>query len=1083
MDQINLFTRNGPIPDDRERPAQLTLIRPAGTRGLPDVYERTLKQRINLNLSANADLSDIFIASLQELIREIKRTGTGQKRYELEKGRRGGAAGDDILYHFPFTDEAELFEEAQVEIQVEGQRVEGTIVSIGDSHLTLALKENIGDEVRFAVLLIDTTALLEALKEKIEAVKQGAITLNRTLADAVVRPGQLPKPPDTPIREGLPTDSDLNDNQREVYGNALREAVTFVWGPPGTGKTKTLGEIVRSAFESQERTLICSNTNKAVDQVLYHICEALGTEHPAMKEGKIVRLGRITDDKLKAKYHDYVTVDGIVERRSADLRSQKQAIETEIAKLDAGTLKARQILAKFASLDQAKQKLIAEKENVNRIAGDGRALKEELLRNGVHRDQLTKELQRRRNAFFGFFRRKVEEIEADLAHVVAERERIEDKIGDLKKQDAAARRRFEQAQRTHDDYQSSVAGENRTSAQTNVDNADQQRANLVAKLSEVEAKITALRQTVTREAKVVGATCTKAYLSQKDIGHVDLVIIDEASMVMRPMAWFSAGLAAKRVVISGDFCQIPPIVQTEEEAIFDALGRDPFTATERAKYGAPDLMMLTDQHRMHSEICDLISKPMYEGRLSTAAGRETVEGQSPPEPFDRALTIIDTSALSPFESQNAFFSRFNMLHALLARNLVWHLQQEGVIGSPLDLGICTPYAAQARLIQKLLEGDGLDEFVHAGTVHRFQGDERRMVLLEIPESRGGFWALGQFVQGVPPTHVGARLINVAVSRAQEHLVVLANLTYLDRRLPSHSLLRSILHDMQQRGRIVPGEELLELRPIASDLAGLVGQAGFDDIANSVGIFDEMQFERGLAHDIQSAEETVVLFSGYITPTRVAKLGDLLRSKILKGIKVRCVTRPPRANGSIPVAAGREAVEMLSNIGVVVDFRANIHQKVCLIDNRIVWWGSLNALSHMGRADEMMTRTVNEGFAKMVAAHMSKRPVSAEKSQATVAERENPLCEDCDAYSVFKEGRHGSYFDCESHCGWSRGMKEVMRQQTNSHGPSNKGRHEPDLAEEAPTCPDCAGKTRLRRGRYGPFYGCMKYPACRGIVNI
>ena len=1005
------------------------MIRPPGTRNLPDAYERTLKQRINLDLPANADLSDTFIAALRELIREIRRTGSGQKRYELEKGRRGESAGDDILYHFPFTDEAELFEEAQVEIQVEGQRVNGTIVSIGDSHLILALKKDIGDEVRFAILLIDTTALLEALKEKIEAVKEGEITLNRTLADAVVRPGQLPKPPDIPIREGLPTDSDLNDKQRAVYGNALREAVTFVWGPPGTGKTKTLGEIVRSAFEGQERTLICSNTNKAVDQVLYRICMALGREHPAMEEGKVVRLGRITDDKLKSDFREYVTVDGIVERRSADLKSQKQTIETEIAKLDAATLKAQQILAKFTSLDQAQHKLMAEKEGVDRIAGDGRALKEALLHNGAQRDQLTKELQRRRNAVFRFFRRKVEEIESDLDRVAGERERIEDKIGDVKAQYEAARGRYEQAQEIRDDCQFTVAGENRTSARTVVDNADRERANLVAKLSEVEAKIAALRQTVTREARVVGATCTKTYLSQKDIGHVDLVIIDEASMVMRvmPMAWFSAGLAAKRVVISGDFRQIPPIVQTDEQAIFDALGRDPFTAAERAEPGDPDLKMLTDQHRMRSEICDLISKPMYKGRLVTAAGRETVEGPTPPEPFNGALTIIDTSALGPFESQNAFFSRFNLLHALLARNLVWHFQQEGVIRTNLDLGICTPYAAQARLIQKLLEGDGLDESVHAGTVHRLQGDERRIVLLEIPESPGGFWALGQFVQGVPPTHVGARLINVAVSRAQEHLVVLANLTYLDRRLPSFSLLRSILHDMEQHGRVVPGEELLKLRPIASDLAGLVDQTGFDDIANSLGIFDETQFERGLVHDIQSAKETVVLFSGYITPMRVAKLGDLLRSKILNGVKVRCVTRPPRSNGTIPETAGREAVEMLSNIGAVVDFRANIHQKVCLIDNRIVWWGSLNALSHGGHADEMMTRTANEGFAKTVAAHMSKRPVSAERAQATVAERENPICGVCKAHSIFKEGQFGPYFECESRCGWTRSMRMVMRQ--------------------------------------------------------
>ena len=104
--------------------------------------------------------------------------------------------------------------------------------------------------------------------------------------------------------------------------------------------------------------------------------------------------------------------------------------------------------------------------------------------------------------------------------------------------------------------------------------------------------------------------------------------------------------------------------------------------------------------------------------------------------------------------------------------------------------------------------------MQCGTVHRFQGDERRIVLFEIPES-GGRRTLGQFVQGVPPDHVGARLINVAVSRAQEHFVVLANLTHLDKRLPSHSLLRSILHKMEQQGRVVPGGELYKLSPIDS----------------------------------------------------------------------------------------------------------------------------------------------------------------------------------------------------------------------------------------------------------------------------
>ena len=278
-----------------------------------------------------------------------------------------------------------------------------------------------------------------------------------------------------------------------------------------------------------------------------------------------------------------------------------------------------------------------------------------------------------------------------------------------------------------------------------------------------------------RGARIIGATCTKTYLSHGDIGRVNLVIIDEASMVTSPMAWFSAGLAREQVVISGDFRQLWPIVQTEQEAIFEELGRSPFTATGRTKPGAPSLARLGKQYRMCREICEIINGPMYDGELSTVA-RETVSNCSPPRPFEGPLTIIDTSKLGPFASRDAFFSRFNVLHALLARNLAWHFQKSDMIKDIRDFGICTPYSAQARLIQKLLGEMRLNHLVYSSTVHRFQGDERRIMLLEIPESPSGArWGLGKFVQGEPPEHSGARLLNVAGSRAQEHLVVLANL--------------------------------------------------------------------------------------------------------------------------------------------------------------------------------------------------------------------------------------------------------------------------------------------------------------------
>ena len=94
---------SAPPPKPPSEASSRPKIRPPGTTGLPNAYERPLKQEVSLDLPADADLPDRFIAALGELIREMKAKGTGQKRYELKEGRRTEAAGGDIFYRFPFT--------------------------------------------------------------------------------------------------------------------------------------------------------------------------------------------------------------------------------------------------------------------------------------------------------------------------------------------------------------------------------------------------------------------------------------------------------------------------------------------------------------------------------------------------------------------------------------------------------------------------------------------------------------------------------------------------------------------------------------------------------------------------------------------------------------------------------------------------------------------------------------------------------------------------------------------------------------------------------------------------------------------
>jgi superfamily I DNA and/or RNA helicase len=98
-----------------------------------------------------------------------------------------------------------------------------------------------------------------------------------------------------------------------------------------------------------------------------------------------------------------------------------------------------------------------------------------------------------------------------------------------------------------------------------------------------------------------------------------VVIVDEASMVMLPAIYYASGLAKEKVIVSGDFRQLSPIVPTEQIAIQEEIGSDVFqtagiTEAVKAQRTPKRTVMLTDQYRMNDTICRLISDRMYSGR-------------------------------------------------------------------------------------------------------------------------------------------------------------------------------------------------------------------------------------------------------------------------------------------------------------------------------------------------------------------------------------------------------------------------------------------------------------------------------------
>ena len=69
--------------------------------------------------------------------------------------------------------------------------------------------------------------------------------------------------------ESDPFDTDLNQEQNTAVEHALLADDLFcIHGPPGTGKSRTLVEIVRRAVQAGEDVLVCADSNQAVDNLV-----------------------------------------------------------------------------------------------------------------------------------------------------------------------------------------------------------------------------------------------------------------------------------------------------------------------------------------------------------------------------------------------------------------------------------------------------------------------------------------------------------------------------------------------------------------------------------------------------------------------------------------------------------------------------------------------------------------------------------------------------------------------------------------------------------------------------------------------
>jgi phosphatidylserine/phosphatidylglycerophosphate/cardiolipin synthase-like enzyme len=89
--------------------------------------------------------------------------------------------------------------------------------------------------------------------------------------------------------------------------------------------------------------------------------------------------------------------------------------------------------------------------------------------------------------------------------------------------------------------------------------------------------------------------------------------------------------------------------------------------------------------------------------------------------------------------------------------------------------------------------------------------------------------------------------------------------------------------------------------------------------------------------------------------------QIIEAALRKGVSVTVVTRPSQDYGTKDTAMLQETLDLLQGAGVLMVYRSNFHQKFAIIDQRIVWYGSINLLS-FGNAEESIMRLESPNIA-------------------------------------------------------------------------------------------------------------------------
>lgn len=757
----------------------------------------------------------------------------------------------------------------------------------------------------------------------------------------------------------------LNSSQKQFISNSFKKKITYLWGPPGTGKSQVLAKLVDLNIQREKRVLVVSSTNQAVDSLLDKLKETTTKEIWSGKK-TIARIGNISPsfaNSLEDVRFENVLNRNMIEEvaQLEELKNHEKNLNSESQSLDEKTKNFKKYEFDYFNIKSVQNKAQEREKGIELIKNELSIQENNLTEKQSQLNKLTQ-----RNTIVKFFSKgKIKDLLKENEELIRNIQHQTDKINFEIERFVELRTNLKNA---ISEFENFVVFEKYAEMLSELNSTKEEIAqkfkNIKNEIVEVENKIDDFKVSILKEIQIIGTTCDSAILKYIYLGEFDQIILDEASMVPTPKIICNSLLSKGRMIISGDFRQLAPIPpdKINNKDYKDFLSRDIFDLVGiidglQENKNIENLSMLDTQYRYPAVICNFVSKNMYNNKLISSENK-LLKKPIVNEFLSNPIIYIDTS-----DYEYGFVSNGgnkNFIHRYLIAEII------SKIPNYISTGIISPFTAQASFYSDYYESK---ENITAGTVHKFQGDGKDVIIFDLVKGWGDkapktdeymnkpkkdFY---NFIGGVGPFDSGPRLMNVAITRAKEFLIFVGSKDYVDVHFKNDFIGR-VSDYLYDHGKVIKARDLVKVDELEEDYIP-------KNLTKPLISFNVYEVDDYLIDDFILARKMITIISPFVSLPRLTYLAPHLEDALKRGVDVKFIIRPIEENEKILKGDRDKIRELLGKFhinfgtkdegGFSIFFQSDFHQKLIFIDDAIVYKGSMNFLSWTGRVDESVDR--------------------------------------------------------------------------------------------------------------------------------